>query len=265
MSRLYGSADLFSDSLVEAFRPQQSVNYVTCHDGFCLYDLVSYNTKHNLVNGHNNRDGSDNNISWNCGVEGDAAAGPEVIALRKRQIKNFCCLLMLANGTPMFCAGDEFMQTQGGNNNPYNQDNQTTWLDWDRLTRNGDIFRFFKSMIAFRKAHPSIGRGRFWRDDIHWYGTGGDVDLSDTSRTLAYCLHGASEEDRDIYVMINAFWEPLTFTVSEGTAAEWSRVVDTGHSSPDDFVDAGQEVPLDALAYSVAARSVVVLLRNVGT
>src|SRR5262245_51668671 len=143
MSRLYGSADLFPDSLDDAFRPQQSVNFVTCHDGFCLYDLVAYNTKHNLANGENNRDGTNENVSWNCGVEGDANAGPDVLALRRRQMKNFCCLLMLANGTPMILAGDEFMHTQGGNNNPYNQDNETTWLDWGRLITNGaEMFRF---------------------------------------------------------------------------------------------------------------------------
>ena len=266
MSRLYGSADLFSDSPDQAFRPQQSVNFVTCHDGFSLYDLVSYNTKHNLANGQNNRDGSDNNHSWNCGAEGDAAAGPEVLALRRRQIKNFCCLLLLANGTPMFCAGDEFMQTQGGNNNPYNQDNETTWLDWDRLTRNrDDVFRFFRSMIAFRKAHPSIGRGRFWRDDIRWYGVNVDVDFSEGSRTLAYCLHGASEQDHDLYVMINAYWEPLSFTIAEGAAGEWSRVVDTGRNSPDDIVAAGGEVTVASLDYPVQPRSVVVLLRASGT
>jgi isoamylase len=266
MSRLYGSTDLFPDSREDAFRPQQSINFVTCHDGFCLYDLVSYNTKHNLANGNGNRDGTDDNVSWNCGVEGDAGAGPEVMALRRRQMKNFCCLLMLANGTPMFYAGDEFMQTQRGNNNPYNQDNETSWLDWDRLAINrDDMFRFFKAMIAFRKAHPSIGRGRFWRDDIRWYGVGRDVDLSDSSHTLAYCLHGASEQDRDLYVMINAYWESLTFTVWEGAAAEWTRVVDTGRASPDDIVDPAQRPPLTAAAYTVGPRSIAVFLRDRGT
>jgi isoamylase len=266
MARLYGSTDLFPDSRDGAFRPQQSVNFVTCHDGFCLYDLVSYGTKHNLANGQDNTDGTDNNVSWNCGVEGDVDAGPDVLALRRRQMKNFCCLLMLANGTPMFCAGDEFMQTQGGNNNPYNQDNETTWLDWDRLAHNrDDLFRFFKHMIAFRRAHPSIGRGRFWRDDVRWYGVGRDVDLSRSSHTLAYCLHGASEQDRDIYVMINAYWEPLTFAVSEGDADEWGRVVDTHRDSPDDVVDPGEEQALATGSYLVGPRTIVVLLRNRGT
>ncbi len=172
MTRLYGSDDLFPDDLSSACHAYQSVNYVTSHDGFCLYNLVSYNTKHNEANGHNNTDGTDNNLSWNCGWEGDENVPQEVMELRKRQIKNFCCILLLSNGTPMFCAGDEFMNTQGGNNNPYNQDNETTWLNWDLLEKNHDIFRFFKMMIVFRKAHPSLGRSRFWREDVRWYGVG---------------------------------------------------------------------------------------------
>ena len=136
----------------------------------------------------------------------------DVLALRRRQVKNFCSLLFLANGTPMICAGDEFMNTQRGNNNPYNQDNATTWLDWSLLKRNADVFRFFRLMIAFRKAHPSVGRSRFWRDDVRWYGVDGRVNWSGSSRQLAYCLHGASQGDRDLYVMINAFWEPVMHT-----------------------------------------------------
>ena len=125
MSRLYGSSDLFPDDLMNAYHPYQSVNYVTCHDGFSLYDLVSYNEKHNEANGHKNQDGTDYNLSWNCGHEGDDQVPPSVLRLRKQQIKNFFCLLLLSNGTPMFRAGDEFMHTQNGNNNPYNQDNET--------------------------------------------------------------------------------------------------------------------------------------------
>jgi isoamylase len=266
MSRLYGSPDLFSDDLDSAYRPQQSVNYVTCHDGFCLYDLVSYDTKHNLANGHDNTDGTDDNFSWNCGIEGDTGAAPEVLVLRRRQMKNFCCLLMLANGTPMFCAGDEFMNTQQGNNNPYNQDNEVTWLDWELYARErDDMFRFFRTMIAFRRAHPSIGRGRFWRDDVRWYGVDADVDLSYDSRTLAYCLHGASAGDRDLYVMINAYWEPLTFSVCEGSPSDWLRVVDTSRGAPDDILSPGQEQPLTAGSYLVGARSIVVLMRIVDT
>src|SRR5581483_4507250 len=144
--------------LPNAYRPYQSVNFVTCHDGFCLCDLVSYNQKHNESNGHENRDGTDNNQSWNCGWEGDTDVPDQVLALRQRQVKNFCCLLFLSNGTPMFAAGDEFMNTHQGNNNPYNQDNDISWLNWELLNHNQDVFRFFKNMIAFRKSHPSIAR-----------------------------------------------------------------------------------------------------------
>jgi glycogen operon protein len=262
MARLYGSDDLFPDHPIETYRPYQSVNFITAHDGFCLYDLVSYNYKHNQANGHNSTDGTDDNLSWNCGWEGDIGAPPEVLALRRRQVKNFCSLLMLANGTPMLVAGDEFLHTQHGNNNPYNQDNETTWLDWDRLEHNRDIFRFFKRMIAFRKAHPSIGRSRYWREDIRWYGVGPQPDTTYESHSLAFCLHGASQNDQDIYVMINAYWRDLLFTIQEGRPGDWLRVADTGLESPHDIADPGAEVRIDGLRYSVKARSIVVLLRD---
>ena len=260
MQHLYGSDDLFPEGPVEVYRPYQSVNYITAHDGFCLYDLVAYNQKHNEANGHDNTDGTDDNRSWNCGWEGDRDVPPEMMALRRRQIKNFFCLLMLANGTPMFCAGDEFMNTQRGNNNPYNQDNEITWLNWDLLQQNRDMFRFFKLMIAFRKTHPSIGRNRYWRGDVKWYGNTTDVDLSRDSHSLAYFLRGAALNDSDIYVMINAFWEDTSFAVQEGRKEEWRRVVDTGLPDPDDIVESGEAgIPLSSGRYLVRARSVVVL------
>jgi glycogen operon protein len=260
MRRIYGSDDLFPDSRASAYHAYQSVNYITSHDGFTLYDLVAYNEKHNWANGNSNQDGMNDNYSWNCGHEGDEGAPSEVLALRRKQVKNFCCLLMLSNGTPMFRAGDEFLNTQFGNNNPYNQDNTTGWLDWSQLRTNQDIYRFFKGMIAFRKSHPSLSRSRFWREDIDWYGTGERADLSYDSRSIAFCLHGASQNDDDIYVMINAYWEELTFDVQEGTAREWVRIVDTALASPEDFSDRGE--PLKAASYLVAPRSVVVLLRR---
>ena len=170
MQRLYGSDDLFPDALHETCRPHQSVNFLTAHDGFCLYDLLSYNNKHNEVNGHSNSDGTNDNLSWNCGYEGDAGVPSSVLALRRQQAKNFCALLLLSNGIPMIVAGDEFLNTQHGNNNPYNQDNEITWLDWSRLEQNREIFRFFRLMISFRKTHPAIGRSTFWREDVSWYG-----------------------------------------------------------------------------------------------
>jgi glycogen operon protein len=204
MRRIYGSDDLFPDTRADAYHAYQSLNYITSHDGFTLYDLVSYNQKRNWANGHQNQDGMDDNYSWNCGHEGDEAVPSAVLALRRKQVKNFCCLLFLSNGTPMFRAGDEFLNTQFGNNNPYNQDNETGWLDWSQLQTNGDIFRFFKNMIAFRKAHPTLSRSRFWREDVAWYGVGPGVDLSYDSHSLAFCLHGISQDDDDIYAMINA-------------------------------------------------------------
>jgi isoamylase len=259
MRRLYGSDDLFPDDLAHAYHSYQSVNFVTSHDGFTMYDLVSYNTKHNWANGNNNQDGMDANYSWNCGHEGDEGAPDEVLALRRKQVKNFFCVLMLSNGIPMFRAGDEFLNTQFGNNNPYNQDNETGWLDWSQLHTNQGIFRFFKSMIAFRKRHPSLSRSRFWREDINWYGTGEKADISYDSHSLAFCLHGASQDDDDLYVMINAYWKDLEFHVQEGRAQDWLRIVDTALESPGDFSESGES--LATTTYRLEPRSVVALLR----
>ena len=247
MTRLHGSTDLFPDDLPNAFRPRQSVNFVTSHDGLCLYDLVSYT--------------NEEQASWNCGWEGDASVPPEVLALRKRQIKNFCCILMLANGVPMFVAGDEFINTQRGNDNPYNLDNDIVWLDWRRLDANRDVFRFFKNMIAFRKAHPSLGRSGFWHDDVRWHGVTAQTDQSRPSHSLAFFLRGDRLGDVDVYVMINAWWEDLDFTVQEGQAGEWRRVVDTAIGHPNDILEPGHEELLQSLRYKVGARSVVVLVR----
>jgi isoamylase len=260
MHRIYGSDDLFPDSLNHSYHAFQTVNYVDCHDGFTLYDLVSYNHKNNWTNGHDNHDGMDANYSWNCGHEGYEGASTEILALRRKQVKNFCCLLLLSNGIPMFRAGDEFLNTQFGNNNPYNQDNEIGWLDWSRLEANQDIFRFFKGMIAFRKSHPSLCRSRFWREDISWYGVGPTVDLSPDSRSLAFCLHGAFQGDDDIYVMINAYWQALRFHIQEGAPKDWVRIVDTDLPSPGDFLEWG--LPLHRSTYQVAPRSIVVLVRR---
>ncbi len=259
MARLYGSDDLFPDVGPAAYHPYQSVNYICAHDGFTMYDLVSYNTRRNWANGHNNTDGPADDLSWNCGCEGDDGLTDDVLALRKRQIKNLCSILFLANGTPMFRSGDEGLRTQHGNNNPYNQDNESTWFDWSRLETHGDIFRFFQKMIAFRKAHPSIARSRFWRDDVRWYGFGRTVDFSPESRHLAYFLNGAVLDDDDLYVMLNAHWQACDFTIQE--PGSWRRIVDTSLASPYDIGDAEQAPPLASPVYAVGPRSVVVLLR----
>jgi isoamylase len=267
ISRIYGSDDLFPDHVTNTYHAYQSVNFVTSHDGFTMYDLVSYNTKRNQANGHKNSDGSENNISWNCGWEGDDGPPADVLTLRKRQIKNYCCLIFLSNGTPMIAAGDEFMRTQGGNNNPYNQDNETSWIDWGLVDKNGDIFRFFQVMIAFRKSHPSLCRSRFWRDDVRWYGSDPQVDQSRQSHSLAFCLSGKSQNDADLYVVINASPQNMTFHIQQGEAAHsseekiWKRVVDTSLASPDDIVEPGHEPCISSMEYLVRGRSVVVLMR----
>ncbi|QDV26462.1 glycogen debranching protein [Aureliella helgolandensis] len=257
MTRIYGSADLFPDDRFHAYQPPLSINYITSHDGSTLYDLVTYTNKRNWANGHNNTDGASES-SWNSGWEGDENVPPEVFQLRKQQIKNFICLLMLSNGTPMFRMGDEFLQTQGGNTNPYNQDNETSWLDWSRQAIHQDVHRFVKHMIAFRRSHPSISRSRFWREDIKWYGTDYLVDMSPTSQQLAYCLHGGSQNDTDLYVMINAAATPATFGIQAGAPGTWHLAVDTSRPSPTD-ITLELTAPIEETNYQTAARSVVVL------
>jgi glycogen operon protein len=259
LTRVYGSDDLFPGDPHNARHPYQSINYVVSHDGFSLYDTCAYEEKRNWANGSNNTDGPSDNISCNYGVEGDEGATPEILRLRRRQVKNFFALLMVSAGTPMFRMGDEFLQTQGGNSNPWNQDNETSWLDWDRLEQNRDIFRFVSKLIAFRNSHPSICRSRFWRDDVSWYGTAGACDFSNSSHTFAYLLRGASQKDTDLYVMVNMYWEDLRFVVQ--APGNWKCVVDTSLDSPADIVDeaAAPAMPLERM---VGARSVVVAVRG---
>lgn len=246
ITRLYGSTDLFGDDIANACRPAQSVNYIDSHDGLNLFDLVAYT--------------NDGQRSWNCGYQGVAGVPAEVDALRRQQLKNFCCLLMLSNGTPMFAAGDEFGHTQNGNDNPYDQDNPTTWLDWSFATANEDILRFFSKMIAFRKAHPSIGRSTGWGSDVSWHGTGVEPDQGAGSRVLAFHLRGGSVADKDIYVMFNTYWEALDFTIAAPDA--WRRVVDTSQARPGDIVDEATAPLLGSATYTVAGRSTVVLVAD---
>jgi isoamylase len=246
MTRLYGSTDLFPDDKVDAFRPYQSVNYVDCHDGLNLCDLVSFTDEQQR--------------SWDCGHAGLDGSPPEVTALRRRQVKNFCCLVMFSNGTPMFVAGDEFMNTQQGSANPWDQDNETTWLDWSLTETNEEILRFFRMMIAFRKSRPSIGRSTGWTTDVRWHGVGVMPDLSPYSRALAFHLRDRSADAGDIYVMINAYWQNLTFEIQ--AAGRWSRVVDTALVSPSDIVVSAAALPVTQNRYDVAGRSIVVLIRS---
>jgi glycogen operon protein len=244
MTRLYGSTDLFPDDKSDAFRPYQSVNFIDCHDGLNLCDLASFT--------------NDAQHSWDCGHSGLAGTPPEVAALRRRQVKNFCSLLLLSNGTPMFVAGDEFMHSQNGNDNPWNQDNETTWLDWSLVETNSDMLRFFRMMIAFRKAHPSIGRSTGWASEVSWHGVGAAPDLTSSSHTLAFHLRGGAVGDADLYVMINAYWQDLTFEIQ--APGPWRRIVDTALPSPSDILDASAAPPVSGSRYDVSPRSVVILL-----
>ena len=262
ITRIYGSDDLFPDDLFNAYHAYQSINFINAHDGFNLYDLVSYDQKKNEANGHNNTDGSNDNHSWNCGHEGNKGVPESVMRLRMRQIRNIFSLLMLANGIPMFLAGDEFGHSQSGNNNPYNQDNETTWLNWGKLQENRDLFRFCRQMISFRKAHPSLSRSRFWQEDVSWFGIDGAPDRGYYSRSLALWLRGSSQNDDDLYIMINAYWQPLNFTIKATGDNVWVRIVDTSLNSPNDIAEPGQELELAGNSYSVNPRTVVILRRG---
>ncbi len=270
-TRLCGSADLYE---VTGRQPRHSLNFITCHDGFTLWDLVSYNGKHNDANGEENRDGSNDNLSWNCGIEG-ITDDPEVIGLRRRQARNLMATLLLSQGVPMLLAGDEILRTQEGNNNAWCQDNELSWLNWDLATRNADFLRFVREMIALRKRHPALRRRTFFRGsgawnhlepDIVWHGVEPYCpDFSPGSRTLAYALNGRQtgrEPDGDFYVACNSWREPLSFRLPRSPSGNpWLRVVDTALASPLDIVDGGDRPRMDAYSsYLVAPYSLIVLL-----
>lgn len=243
--RVQGSPDTFGS-------PMESVNFVTCHDGFTLYDLVAYDRKHNKANGHGNHDGAGNNRSWNCGWEGDVDVPAEVVELRHRQLRNAWCLLAMAHGVPMVTMGDEAGRTQGGNNNAYNQDNETSWFDWSRAAGFADLERFVGMLLALRRRHPVLAQPDWWGDAVQFFGTVGPADLGHHSRSLAWSVG-------DLYVIANAWWEPLEFRIQR--PGRWRRVVDTSLPSPDDIVPDDAAAPVDQ-SYDVGPRSVVILTRN---
>jgi glycogen operon protein len=264
-SRLAGSSDIYQAS---GHLPINSVNFVSCHDGFTMNDLVSFNEKRNEANGEGNRDGIGENLSWNCGVEG-LSADPSVEALRERQVKNFAALLLLGQGVPMINAGDEVRRTQKGNNNAYCQDNGLSWFDWDLVEKNKGLFRFWKGVIELRRNHPVLHRSRFFTGernerglkDVEWHGTLLAEPAWDDpgARALAYTL-GGFEGGADLHVMINMHSDALDFEVPPVRGRAWFRAVDTARSSPDDVSDPGREAPFSGTSCRAAARSVVVLL-----
>ena len=263
-SRLTGSADVYRE---RSQTPENSVNFVTVHDGFTLHDLVSYNEKHNEANGEGNRDGINENLSWNCGVEG-ATSDPAIAALRLRQMKNFITILMLSRGVPMLLAGDELCRTQHGNNNPYNQDNATSWIDWTMTDASRDMVRHVRRMIAFRKAHPALRQKRFYASeinergmaDITWHGTHLESPSFDDpdARALAFTIAGFGGA-ADLHVMMNMFWEPLDFEGPVDPQRVWHIAVDTFTPSPEP-ADETVGPPLAGVQHRVQPRSIVVLV-----
>jgi isoamylase len=273
-SRIAGSADLYGDDGRAAYN---SVNFVTCHDGFTLHDLLSYDQKHNEANREDNRDGASDNASWNCCVEGDTG-DPEVLRLRQRLARNHVCLLFFSVGTPMLLGGDEVLRTQRGNNNAYCLDNELSWMDWTLLDRQRAFLEFVQKAIAFNQRYPVLQRRRFYtgRDgdgdgyaDVSWFGADGRPPRWDDAeaRLLCYRLDGseASEvglPDYQLYFILNA--EPWLQHVSlpkppQGT--RWYRVVDTSLPPGQDFLDPGQEIPLQPTdAYLINGRTTVVLI-----
>jgi glycogen operon protein len=263
--RLLGSPAVFGHEAREA---EQSVNFVTCHDGFTLNDLVSYAHKRNWANGEGNRDGTDDNRSWNCGVEGPSD-DPAVEALRNRQVKNLLTVTLLSMGVPMLSMGDEVRRTQGGNNNAYCQDNETSWLDWRLLQRHGDVHRFLTLLNAQRALRSTAHEeARLSLEEIlaaarkTWHGVRlGEPDWADHSHSLA--LQVAVGGGPELMVILNAYWQPLEFALPppEGRADPWRRWIDTARATPEDIVPWQEAVPHQAPAIRAQAHSVVVLLR----
>ncbi|HEY7145607.1 MAG TPA: glycogen debranching enzyme, partial [Streptosporangiaceae bacterium] len=274
--RLTGSSDLYENS---ARRPVASVNFVTCHDGFTLRDLVSYNVKHNEANGGGNTDGTDDNRSWNCGAEGPSA-DPAVSELRDRQVRNFLVTLFCSQGVPMLCAGDEMGRTQQGNNNAYCQDNEVSWVDWDLARREAGLIEFTSALSRLRRQHPVLRRRRFFSglpgggpgslQDIIWLAPSGrEMTQADWhaeyARSLAVFLngnaitepgpHGERVRDNDFVLLFNAHSGPVTFTLpGERFADAWEVVADT-------CAPPGAQVRPEpaTLAVEVTGRSIMVL------
>jgi isoamylase len=268
-TRLLGSPDIYGH---EEREPEQSVNFVTCHDGFTLNDLVSYNAKHNEENGENNRDGLDDNLSWNCGAEGPID-DPAIEAFRVRQIKNFIVLNMLAVGTPMLLMGDEVRRTQRGNNNAYCQDNEISWFDWDLCKRHAEIHRFVRMMVRFR-AHRDVvvEKSRLTLNQLlgqaqlEWHGVAlGRPDWSDDSHSIALTVKSLRGRFT-LHAMLNSYWESLTFELpSAGQVGQqgnrrWRRWVDTFLPSPQDICDWEEAAAVSQPSYVVGPRSLVLLV-----
>ncbi|MEM8668863.1 MAG: glycogen debranching protein GlgX [Planctomycetota bacterium] len=260
-ARFLASPDIYGHRNRE---PEQSINFVTSHDGFTLNDLVSYNEKHNLENGEGNRDGHNHNVSWNCGVEGPTD-DPQIERLRIKQIKNFFTINVLSLGVPMLLMGDEVRRTQQGNNNAYCQDNEVSWFDWDLVEKHDEIKRFVKRLIGYRMALPERGDPRMSlsevisRSRVRWHGTKLETpDWGGNSHSVAFTVETF---ERWSHLIFNAYWEPIEFELPKLPSKfhSWLRVIDTDRPSPEDI---GSESPVgnETQTYLVQPRSSVVLL-----
>jgi glycogen operon protein len=271
--RIQGSPDLYAWG---GRGPATSINFITCHDGLTLMDMVSYNGKHNEANGENNNDGNNDNDSWNCGWEGETDDFG-INMLRRRQIKNAVSILMMSQGVPMILMGDEVGRTQYGNNNTYCHDNDLNWLNWELIEKNADLFKFFKHIIAFRNAHPVLRNRDHFRNhdyvgsgyaDITWHGTQAwQADWSESSQVLAFMLcgkhaKGGTVEDNYIYVAINMHWQSLGFSIPGlPSGMQWHVFANTGANYPEDSFEPGTEPVLaDQHNILLGDRSILILV-----
>ena len=263
--RLLGSAAIYGHKGREA---EQSVNFITCHDGFTLNDLVSYNSKHNEENGEDNRDGSNDNRSWNCGVEGPTD-DPDVGKLRNRQVKNFLTVTMLSIGMPMLLMGDEVRRTQRGNNNAYCQDNEISWFDWTLLTKHADILHFVTLLNArrvLRDAKPEQQRVNLNQlligTNLVWHGVKlNKPDWGENSHSIAFNVE-LKDEKLLFHAIVNGYWEPLDFELPQvggPSKNPWRRWIDTALDSPQDIVELEMAEPVPGRAYRAEPRSLVIL------
>jgi glycogen operon protein len=263
--RLVGSPAIYSHELRE---PEQSVNFVTCHDGFTLNDLVSYNHKHNQANREGNRDGAHDNQSWNCGAEGPTD-DPTIERLRNRQVKNFLTVTLLSVGVPMILMGDEVRRTQRGNNNAYCHDDETTWFDWSLVQKHADVRRFVtllaarRIMRSFAHEHERLSLSEFLKRSEHaWHGTKlNQPDWGVDSHSIALTAR-LSDEGLHVHLILNAFWEPREFELPAVAThqGQWRRWIDTSLDSPEDIVDWNAAPLVSSSSYRTAERAVVVLV-----
>ncbi|MCB2181491.1 MAG: glycogen debranching protein GlgX [Desulfobulbaceae bacterium] len=265
-TRLCGSSDLYEPS---HRLPINSINFITCHDGFTLWDMVSYNEKHNELNGEDNRDGCDHNLSWNCGIEGETDDRP-ILSLRKKQAKNFMTTLLLSHGVPMILAGDEVLRSQKGNNNCYCQDNDLGWFDWNLVEQNRDMFDFVKALIAFRKRHPCLMRRRFVTGqkskgmklpDITWHGSKiGEPPWHAPHGEVLACTMAGSAQEEDLHIIFNMTDKMQVCEIPQTSLkSSWYRAIDTAAPPALDIMAKRKQEKANGKNCQVQPRSIVVL------